>query len=302
MQKSVEILLVEDNPAFERVAVEVLSKIDIVTKIQCARSEGEALSILRREGQYSDFSTPDIVVLDLTLGGQDGRGIWSTMTVDSKLSRIPVIILPPPKSLEDTGRCAPSVSSETCSKGEVGHRFCEAIRLIEEIGLKLIQNSSAATSFNTAPGVGCEIQPARIATAVAPSTTLPVQPVSETILLVEDEVMLKQVMGLILRRLGYQVYEAATAAEALELWQHHHETIDLVVTDLSMPDGVSGRELAAIFRLQCPKIPIVFSSGFDSETNLDLEQMVEGENFLPKPFQSGELSKIVRRSLDNRLT
>src|SRR5204863_1472751 len=66
----------------------------------------------------------------------------------------------------------------------------------------------------------------------------------ETILLVEDEVSLRELVQEVLRKKGYTVLHAPTGLQALKVWQHHKDDIDLLLTDMMMPEGVSGRELA----------------------------------------------------------
>ena len=141
----------------------------------------------------------------------------------------------------------------------------------------------------------------------APAIAQPVEPASrpaasmrgsERILIVEDETMLRQVMSLLLRKQGYTVLEAGNAEEALEHWLGHKAQIDLVITDLSIPDGMSGSELAASLRADRPDIRIIFSSGYGAQAEVVSEKLVDGDNFLPKPYQSSDLARIVRRRLD----
>jgi CheY-like chemotaxis protein len=120
----------------------------------------------------------------------------------------------------------------------------------------------------------------------------------ETLLLVEDELPLRTSTRKILSHLGYRVLEAANGAEALELWQRHRPEIRLLLTDLVMPGGMTGRELAEQLLQQDARLKVVYTSGYSAEIigkDLVLE---EGVNYLPKPFESRKLAEIIRHRLD----
>src|SRR6185436_848775 len=81
---------------------------------------------------------------------------------------------------------------------------------------------------------------------------------SETILLVEDEPVVRDLATIILNDCGYNVLEAATGAEALNLWQRHDGDIHLLITDMVMPEGISGMELAERLHHDKPELKIIF--------------------------------------------
>ncbi len=120
----------------------------------------------------------------------------------------------------------------------------------------------------------------------------------ETILVVEDEVAVRAVARMALRRLGYTVREADNAPAALRLWTEVGGGVDLLFTDIVMPGGMSGHELAARLQLLKPELKVLFCSGYTREA----EQFEIGEgrapNFLPKPYKAGDLALAVRRVLD----
>jgi CheY-like chemotaxis protein len=76
--------------------------------------------------------------------------------------------------------------------------------------------------------------------------------------------------------------------------------VDLVLTDLMMPDGVSGEELATQLREQKPGIPVVFTSGYCANTSAGSSRLVEGQNFIPKPSSSELMLRTIRFSLSPR--
>jgi len=121
---------------------------------------------------------------------------------------------------------------------------------------------------------------------------------SETILLVEDEPALRSSVRASLLRLGYQVLEAANGEEALAVWKQNPGVIRLLLTDLVMPGGLTGKELAQQLLQLNPRLKVIYSSGYSVEvagTDLVLE---DGVNFLAKPFQPHKLAQTIRQSLD----
>ena len=121
-------------------------------------------------------------------------------------------------------------------------------------------------------------------------------PGTETILLVEDEDHVRAVASRILRRNGYTVLEARTGPEALQLWGERGATIDLVVTDMVMPD-MGGRELATHVRGEQPEMPVLFMSGYTEDGAFQRGVLEAGETYLEKPFGEEGLTKMVRRAL-----
>jgi PAS domain S-box-containing protein len=120
----------------------------------------------------------------------------------------------------------------------------------------------------------------------------------ETILLVEDEMVLRLLTARSLEGCGYRVLTAPTGAAALNLWSEQAGRVDLLLTDVVMPEGVSGGQLAEQLRAQQPSLKVLFMSGYPGDVagrGLDLR---EGKNFLQKPFISAQLAQAVRDCLD----
>jgi CheY-like chemotaxis protein len=120
----------------------------------------------------------------------------------------------------------------------------------------------------------------------------------EVILLVEDEWAVREITDAALKALGYQVFCAASGLVALQVWQEHRHEIGLVLTDLVMPDGINGRDLALRLRSDRPDLPIIYMSGYSHEVAGEGLVLHEGTNYLAKPFELSTLAKIVRGSLD----
>ena len=121
-------------------------------------------------------------------------------------------------------------------------------------------------------------------------------PGTETILLVEDEDHVRAVASRILRRNGYTVIEARTGPEALQLWHEGAARIDLVVTDMVMPD-MGGRDLANYVRGERADMPLLFMSGYTEDGAFQRGVLEPGETYLEKPFGEEGLTKMVRHAL-----
>jgi PAS domain S-box-containing protein len=121
---------------------------------------------------------------------------------------------------------------------------------------------------------------------------------SETILLAEDELMVRKLVRSILERHGYQVLAADTGVEALKLWREHRGSVALLLTDLVMPGGLSGLELARQMQAENSLLKVVFISGYSAEIAGRELQLHSGENFVQKPFTTEQLLDTLRRSLD----
>ncbi len=122
----------------------------------------------------------------------------------------------------------------------------------------------------------------------------------ETILLVEDESDLRQITAAILGGLGYAVHEAANGKEALEVWKQHHAQIDLLFSDMVMPGGMTGLELAEKVREDKPGLKVVLSSGYSAETVGRRFQCDANTALLQKPYRLEVLSKTVRECLERK--
>lgn len=100
-----------------------------------------------------------------------------------------------------------------------------------------------------------------------------------------------------LRALGYRVFEAANGQEAMRFWRDQGQQIDLLLTDLVMPEGMTGLELAERIRAKKPDLKIIISSGCSAEMSQVGKPTAEGIVYLPKPYQISDLGIIVSRCL-----
>jgi CheY-like chemotaxis protein len=120
----------------------------------------------------------------------------------------------------------------------------------------------------------------------------------ETILVVEDDEGVRRLTKRLLERHGYTVIEAASGVQALRSWRERQGTIDLLLTDLVMPEGVSGRELAARLREERPGLKVLFTSGYSPDIAGQALVLEVGQSFLGKPFEAHALLDMVRRCIE----
>jgi two-component system cell cycle sensor histidine kinase/response regulator CckA len=121
---------------------------------------------------------------------------------------------------------------------------------------------------------------------------------NETILLVEDEPSLRASVRSVLTRLGYNVLEASDSVSALEVWKSHRDEIRLLLTDMVMPGGMTGKDLGERLLKENPKLKVIYASGYNAEVAGNNFPLQEGVNFLTKPFQAQKLAQTVRQKLD----
>jgi CheY-like chemotaxis protein len=115
----------------------------------------------------------------------------------------------------------------------------------------------------------------------------------------EDEAVLRELARIILKRCGYHVLSASSAAKALSVWEQHAGEIDLLVTDLLMPEGMSGPKLAERLQAQKPVLKVLYTSG-SSLDELDSHWVRQtATHFLQKPYTPSQLAEAVRHCLDS---
>jgi PAS domain S-box-containing protein len=143
--------------------------------------------------------------------------------------------------------------------------------------------------------------PAAAETAAAPTVFPPpsetVNGGQETILVVEDEPGLLELVRHMLASYHYRVLTAASGGEALRVWDEHQGRIDLLLTDMIMPGGMTGGELAAELKKRKPGLNVIYTSGYSAELiGKDIGQ--NGTNFLPKPYQPHQVARMIREIID----
>ena len=120
----------------------------------------------------------------------------------------------------------------------------------------------------------------------------------ETILVVEDEAPLRRLVARVLGERGYRVFVAGSGPEALELLGDMDTPPDLLITDVVLPGGLQGNELATEFTSRVPGLPVLYMSGHPRDAIVHDGRLDEGVRFLGKPFTPLGLASKVREVLD----
>ena len=168
----------------------------------------------------------------------------------------------------------------------------------------IAKQSGGHVTVRSAPGAGAEFEV--LLPVVEEQATLSVPPPraatqprgNETILLVEDEPMLRRIVSEVLVAFGYRVCTAGNADEALHVCRERAsrgEPVDLLLSDVVMP-GMSGRELSAHVRRLIPPVRVLLMSGYDEYAGVG-----GGEPVIGKPFTADALARQVRDVLDGAL-
>lgn len=117
------------------------------------------------------------------------------------------------------------------------------------------------------------------------------------ILVVEDKEAVRLIIKAVLERNGFRIMLANNGEEAAALWAQHKDDIALLFTDVVMPGGVTGKDLADALRKDRPELKVVFCSGFGADIIGPDVISAPGNYFLAKPFDVDRLTQVVRQAL-----
>jgi DNA-binding NtrC family response regulator len=136
------------------------------------------------------------------------------------------------------------------------------------------------------------VQPDEISTSELPTIYG-----TETVMIAEDEPMVRKLAHETLEAYGYTVIETESVAEALDIAATYEDEIHLLLTDVIMP-GMNGRELYEKLKKRRPDLIVLYMSGYTDNVIVHHGVLDEGVNFLQKPFTIRGLAKKVRSVLD----
>jgi chemotaxis family two-component system response regulator Rcp1 len=139
--RSVEVLLVEDNPGDVRLTVEAFKDGKICNHLSVVGDGVEALAFLRREGRYTDAPRPDLILLDLNLPKKDGRDVLSDIKAEENLKRIPVVVLTTSNAEKDVLRIYGLHANCYIIKPVDFSQFITVIKTIEDFWFNIVKLS-----------------------------------------------------------------------------------------------------------------------------------------------------------------
>lgn len=167
----------------------------------------------------------------------------------------------------------------------------------------IVQQHHGWITAKSEPGQGatfCVFLPAAAGTPVKPETTTLVRLPrgTETILLTEDEPAVRVLASNILRRCGYTILSAESGIAALEIWREYRDKIQMLLTDIIMPDGITGYDLAQQLQSERPQLKVIYTSGYTGDILSRYPTLIHDHPFLQKPYQPYQLAQTVRDCLD----
>lgn len=137
--RPIEILLVEDSPSDADLTVDAFSEARVLNNLHWVEDGVEALTFLRRQGQYSDVPRPDLILLDLNMPKKDGREVLAEIKADSQLKRIPVIILTTSAAERDVLKTYELNGNCYVTKPIDVEQFMSVVKIIEAFWLAVVQ-------------------------------------------------------------------------------------------------------------------------------------------------------------------
>ena len=136
---ALEILLVEDNPGDARLTLEAFEEGKVLNHLTVIGDGADALAYLRRQGQYSNSTQPDLILLDLNLPKKDGREVLAEIKSDERLKKIPVIVLTTSAAPEDVRKAYGSHANCYITKPVDLDQFLRVVQSIESFWLSLVK-------------------------------------------------------------------------------------------------------------------------------------------------------------------
>ena len=138
-QKQIDVLLVEDDPGDVLMTREAFEENKVANRLAVVNDGASAMEYLRKEGQYVDAPTPDMVLLDLNLPRMDGREVLAAMKSDDQLRRIPVVVLTTSEAEEDVLRSYSLHANAYVTKPVDFQRFIDVVRQIDDFFVSVVR-------------------------------------------------------------------------------------------------------------------------------------------------------------------
>ena len=257
------------------------------------------------------------VLVNLAVNARDAMPDGGTLRITTRcVSRVPLPTKEQPGPLQTTEYVRLSVvDTGTGIPAEIRDKIFEPFFTTKEVGkgtglglatvFGIVQQHHGWIEVESEAGHGAtfDIFLPRLATATiaAPALQRVFTPLgrNELVLFVEDEQAVQEIVTQALRRQGYRVMPASNGRIALEVWARYKAEIDLLLTDMIMPGGVSGKQLAQQLLAEKPTLKVIYSSGYDSEIAGKEMKLTSGTNYLAKPYELDRLFRTVRAALDS---
>ncbi len=263
-----------------------------------------------------DAGLMEQVLVNLAVNARDAMPEGGTLKITTRS-----VTHRPPSTNEQRGpqQSAPYVRLSVGDTGigilpEIRAKIFEPFFTTKEVGkgtglglatvFGIVQQHNGWIEVESEPGHGATFHIYLPRLAVDPAVVPVPQPVfvprgrNELVLLVEDEPAVQEMGMQALRRQGYRVVSASNGRAALEVWAQHKDEIALLLTDMIMPEGISGQQLARQLLEEKPALKVIYSSGYNAEIAGKELKLTDGVNYLAKPYELERLYRTVRAALD----
>jgi len=137
--RPIDVLLVEDDPGDVLMTREAFTENKVANRLAVVPDGVDAMAFLRKEGEYADAPTPDLVLLDLNLPRMDGREVLAAMKSDEELRRIPVVVLTTSEAEEDVLRSYSLHANAYVTKPVDFERFIDVVRQIDDFFVSVVR-------------------------------------------------------------------------------------------------------------------------------------------------------------------
>jgi PAS domain S-box-containing protein len=315
-----QLLLFSRKQTMQPQNLELKNVVDSMTRM-LQRTLGEQVQLQFKFSEeplaiHADPSMIDQILLNLTVNARDAMPDGGQIVIETFAARFDEVTAAQSAKARPGAFACLSVTDAGCGiPPEILPRIFEPFFTTKEVGkgtglglatvFGIVQQHQGWINVYSEVGCGSTFRVYLPLLARSSDTKIfrlsqtPVRGGHETILLVEDEPALRASVRTALTRLGYRVLEANTGGDALKVWHQHRDEIRLLLTDMVMPGGVTGKELAGQLQQQDPKLKVIYASGYNSiEINSGDFLLEEGVNYLAKPFQTHKLAQTIRRCLD----
>ena len=312
---------------FSRKHIVQLSAVDINEVFANSRQMlhallGEQITlVIQREPSLpsvmADTSMIEQVLINMAMNARDAMSDKGTLTIGAHLETLESITSPSNPYARSGRYVALSIKDTGCGMDErtLDHLF-EPFFTTKEVGkgtglglatvYGIIKQHQGWIVVDSKVGAGTTFNiflPAAVTQAdLVPRIDLSITGVAggtEGILVVEDESDLRDLVVNVLELYGYRTYQANTGVSAIKLWEEHKDQIDLLLTDVIMPEGMTGPQLARRLLDGNPKLKIIYTSGYSPGMLAKDIKLSDGSNFLPKPYKPMRLVQMLRETLDH---
>ena len=280
--------------------------------------EDIALSVMLAMGLHKVMADPgqvEQVVMNLAVNARDAMPDGGKLTIETADIHLDEASASQYAGAESGPHVMLSVTDTGCGMDQKTRaRLYEPFFTTKEVGkgtglglatvYGIVKQSGGTIRVRSEPGEGTTFtvlfprEPVATEDVAHPAAGTTRAAADETILIVEDEVAVRVLSARILSKAGYTVLSAANGAEALLLCEQRTGGVDLVLTDVVMPE-MGGKQLAQKLARRYPAVRVLFMSGYPDEAIVSRGALRPGAHFIGKPFTAAELTRMVRQVLDD---